>query len=401
FGRTRRGPALAGGGRAHAHADPRPRGDPVRPPRLPRRLGARAVARLRRAPVHDPAPFRLEAGPLPGGVVALGRRDPRARGRGGGGPERPCDDRGEGGRRAVRLLPREAQLGDTDGARRTRRGAREGRLAPGAELGAVHRPVDSRPEARRHEARPRAPVDHRGGHPAPPHPFDRALQEAVRQGPVRSAHPRAHQAASPVGDPRVGGGRPMTQLRSYKGLRALVTGASSGIGRALALRLAREGARVALVARRADELERLAAEIRVGGGETMVLPCDVAEAKQGADTAMRTREGGGGIDLLVNNAGYGHHRTFLEWSLEDIERMMRVNYLGSVYFTKALLPSMVEQRRGWVVFVASVAGKIAPPEESAYAATKFAMVGLAGSLSIEVEDAGVHVLTACPGLIRT
>ncbi|HKA15464.1 MAG TPA: SDR family NAD(P)-dependent oxidoreductase [Myxococcota bacterium] len=193
----------------------------------------------------------------------------------------------------------------------------------------------------------------------------------------------------------------MTQLRSYKGLRALVTGASSGIGRALALRLAREGARVALVARRADELERLAAEIRVGGGETMVLPCDVAEAKQVADTAMRTREVWGGIDLLVNNAGYGHHRTFLEWSLEDIERMMRVNYLGSVYFTKALLPSMVEQRRGWVVFVASVAGKIAPPEESAYAATKFAMVGLAGSLSIEVEDAGVHVLTVCPGVIRT
>src|SRR5262249_37831582 len=128
---------------------------------------------------------------------------------------------------------------------------------------------------------------------------------------------------------------------------------------------------------------------------------DVAEAKQVADTAMRTREVWGGIDLLVNNAGYGHHRTFLEWSLEDIERMMRVNYLGSVYFTKALLPSMVEQRRGWVGFVASVAGKIARPEESAYAATKFAMVGLAGSLSIEVEDAGVHVLTVCPGVIRT
>ncbi|TMA35696.1 MAG: SDR family NAD(P)-dependent oxidoreductase [Deltaproteobacteria bacterium] len=193
----------------------------------------------------------------------------------------------------------------------------------------------------------------------------------------------------------------MTKLRSYRGVRALVTGASSGIGRSLALRLARNGARVALVARRADELEQLAAEIRAAGGEAAALSCDVADAEQVAKTADRAREAWGGIDLLVNNAGYGHHRSFLEWSVEDIERMMRVNYLGSVYFTKALLPQMVEQRRGWVVFVASVAGKIASPEESAYVATKFAMVGLAASLSLEVEDAGVHVLTVCPGVIRT
>ncbi len=193
----------------------------------------------------------------------------------------------------------------------------------------------------------------------------------------------------------------MTRLRSYQGLRALVTGASSGIGRTLALRLAREGARVALVARRAEELEKLAAEIRSGGSEAVVLPCDVSSAAEVAATAARAREVWGGIDMLVNNAGYGHHRTFLEWSVEDMERVMRVNYFGTLYFTKALLPAMVEQRRGWLVFVASVAGKIAPPEESAYAASKFAMVGLAASLSLEVEDAGVHVLTVCPGVIRT
>jgi hypothetical protein len=193
----------------------------------------------------------------------------------------------------------------------------------------------------------------------------------------------------------------VTQLRSYAGLRALVTGASSGIGRALALRLAREGARVALTARRETELQQLADEIRAARGEAAVLPCDVSDAAQVADTAARARAEWGGIDLLVNNAGYGHHRTFLEWSIEDMERMMRVNYFGALYFTKALLPAMVEQRRGWIVFVASVAGKIAPPEESAYAATKFAMVGLAASLSLEVEDAGVHVLTVCPGVIRT
>jgi short-subunit dehydrogenase len=191
------------------------------------------------------------------------------------------------------------------------------------------------------------------------------------------------------------------RLRSYSGMRALVTGASSGIGRGLALRLASLGARVALVARRADELEKLAGEIRAAGGEAAVLACDVEDAASAADTCARALALWGGIDLLVNNAGYGHHRTFLEWEIEDMERMMRVNYFGTLYFTKAILPRMVEQQRGWIVFVASVAGKIAPPEESAYAATKHAMVGLAASLSLEVEDAGVHVLTVCPGVIRT
>jgi short-subunit dehydrogenase len=116
---------------------------------------------------------------------------------------------------------------------------------------------------------------------------------------------------------------------------------------------------------------------------------------------IRVRERFGAVDLLVNNAGYGHHRTFLEWDLADMERMMRVNYLGSLYFTKLLLPGMVERGKGWIVFVASVAGKIGTPEETAYAATKFALVGLAEALSLEVEDAGVHVLTVCPGVIRT
>ncbi|HTY18695.1 MAG TPA: SDR family oxidoreductase [Myxococcota bacterium] len=193
----------------------------------------------------------------------------------------------------------------------------------------------------------------------------------------------------------------MTKLRSLRGVRALVTGASSGIGRALALRLAREGASLALVARRAEELERVAAEIREAGAVACVLPCDVAERDQVARTAAAAIDALGGVDLLVNNAGYGHHRRFLEWDLADMERVMRVNYLGALYFTKALLPQMVEHRRGWLVFVASVAGKLGVPEEAAYAASKFAMVGLAEALSFEVEDAGVHVLTVCPGVIRT
>lgn len=193
----------------------------------------------------------------------------------------------------------------------------------------------------------------------------------------------------------------MMKLTSYRGLTAVVTGASSGIGRLLTLRFAHEGARVALVARRAAELDAVAAEIRAGGGEALALPCDVADRAQVFAAAATAVERLGPIDILVNNAGYGHHRPFLEWDLDDMERLMRVNFFGTLYWTKALLPQMVARRRGWLVFMASVAGKIGVPDESAYAASKFATVGLAEALSIEVEDAGVHVLTVCPGTIRT
>jgi len=191
------------------------------------------------------------------------------------------------------------------------------------------------------------------------------------------------------------------RLDSLRGLRVLITGASSGIGRALALRLADGGARVALVARREAVLGEVADEIAGAGGEALVLPCDVAELSEVNASAQRACDTFGGVDLLVNNAGYGHHRPFLEWDVADMERMMRVNYFGALYFTKALLPQMVERRRGWLVFVSSVAGRIASPEESAYAASKFAMAGLASALSIEVEDDGVHVLTVNPGVIET
>jgi hypothetical protein len=193
----------------------------------------------------------------------------------------------------------------------------------------------------------------------------------------------------------------MNAVDAFRGRVALVTGASSGIGRALALRLAREGMRVALVARRRADLEALAAEIAREGGDACAFPCDVESAAEVAATARAAALHFGAVDLLVNNAGYGHHRAFLDWDLDDMERMMRVNYLGTLRFTKALLPGMVARGRGSLVFVASVAGKIATPDETAYSASKFAMIGLAQSLSLEVEDAGVHVLVVCPGVIRT
>jgi short-subunit dehydrogenase len=191
------------------------------------------------------------------------------------------------------------------------------------------------------------------------------------------------------------------RLSDYRGKTAFITGASSGMGRLLALRLARAGTRVALVARRDSQLRAVADEIERLGSEALVLPCDVAERQQVFAAAERAVAALGGVDILVNNAGYGRHRRFADWDLDDMERMLRVNYLGTLYATKALLPQMIARGSGWIVFMASVAGRLGVPDESAYVASKFAMVGLAETLSLELEDAGVHVLTVCPGAIDT
>jgi short-subunit dehydrogenase len=193
----------------------------------------------------------------------------------------------------------------------------------------------------------------------------------------------------------------MKQISNFKGVRILVTGASSGIGRLLCLRLAEKGARLVLVARRVDELESLKREVEARDAEAIVVPCDVAElgqVRQCVDAALAHY---GNIDMLINNAGYGGHHPFIDWPIEDIENLVRVNYFGSVYFTKLLLPQMVAMKNGCILFVASVAGKLSTPDESAYCAAKHAVVGLAGALGLEVEDDGVYVSTVNPGAFDT
>lgn len=193
----------------------------------------------------------------------------------------------------------------------------------------------------------------------------------------------------------------MPKLNDYRGLRAVVTGASSGIGRCIALRLASGGADVALVARGEAPLQDLAGQIEALGVRSVVVPCDVSDLAQAREACEHILEAFTHVDILFNNAGYGRHRRFLDWDIDDQQAMMQTNYFGSVYFTKLLLPQMVARRSGWLVFIASVAGKLGTPDESAYAATKFATVGLAEAISLEVEDDNVHVLTVCPGAINT
>lgn len=193
----------------------------------------------------------------------------------------------------------------------------------------------------------------------------------------------------------------MPGLRDLQGRTAVVTGASSGLGRGLARAIAARGARVALVARREDRLQALADEIRAAGGEALVVPCDVA-VPESIDAAARTViESFGGIDLLVNAAGYAKHILFKDQTPADAERMMNVNYFGVANWVRAALPPMRKRGAGWIVNVSSFAGKLGQPDEASYAATKFAVTGLSESLAMELEPLGIHVMCVYPVLVRT
>jgi hypothetical protein len=193
----------------------------------------------------------------------------------------------------------------------------------------------------------------------------------------------------------------MAGLPGYRDRSAVVTGASSGIGAELARQLARRGARVALVARRRERLAQLAKEIEAAGGRASVHACDVASRAEVEAAAREVLAAHGGVDLLVNAAGYVRHVLFKDHDLDDIERMTRTNYLGSVYWIKAVLPGMRERRAGWIVNVSSFAGLLPQPDEAAYSASKCALTGLSEAIGHELAPLGIHVLAVHPALVRT
>jgi short-subunit dehydrogenase len=186
-----------------------------------------------------------------------------------------------------------------------------------------------------------------------------------------------------------------------RGKIALVTGASSGIGRDTAIDLAQRGATLAICARRADRLEQTLAECRRHAPASRAYPCDVRDREQIRRTAAAARADLGPIDILINNAGVSAYHLFTEAPEEEFEELMRVNYFSALYFTREVMASMVERRTGAVVFVSSFAGRIATWRHTAYSASKFAMTGLAEALYYEVKSKGVHVAVIYPGVIRT
>ena len=181
----------------------------------------------------------------------------------------------------------------------------------------------------------------------------------------------------------------------------LVTGASSGIGKDTAIDLARRGARVAICARRRDRLEETLAECRKHAPASKAYVCDVRDRSQIHETVAAAVHDLGPIDILINNAGAAAYSLFVEAPEDEFEELMRTNYFSAVYFTREVLSSMIERRTGAVIFISSLAGRIASWRHTAYSASKFAMTGLAEALYYEVKSAGVHVAVINPGVIRT
>ena len=184
-----------------------------------------------------------------------------------------------------------------------------------------------------------------------------------------------------------------------KGRRIILTGASEGIGRALALELAARGARVSLAARDRERLDSLAQECRARGGEALAVPTDVTSQQDLEWLVAETVKSFGGVDVVIHNAGITMWSRFD--ALQDLsifERLMEVNYHAPVRLTSLALPHL-KQSRGLIVAVASLAGMTGVPERSAYAGSKHAMVGFFDSLRIELAGSGVDVCVVAPDFV--
>ena len=185
---------------------------------------------------------------------------------------------------------------------------------------------------------------------------------------------------------------------TYSGQTAWITGASSGIGEALATGLAARGARLVLSGRNIAELERVAASC---GGETLVLPFETTDYAALPGLVARAWDWRGGIDLLINNAGISQRSLAEETEFAVYERIVAVDLLAPIALTQALLPRMVTRKSGRLAFISSIAGKVGVPMRSAYCAAKFGLLGYADALRAELSVHGIAVHGIAPGSIRT
>jgi short-subunit dehydrogenase len=182
---------------------------------------------------------------------------------------------------------------------------------------------------------------------------------------------------------------------------AVVTGASSGIGRELAKVLAAQGCKVGLVARRKDELNALALQIREQGGTAGIAPADVGDRQQTLGAIEGIREQLGPVDLLIANAGVGMPTFLKPVNVSDIEKMVRVNLLGTIYAIEAVLPEMLERGQGQLAAVSSLSAYKGLPGESGYCCTKAAVNSYMEGLRIHLRGKGISVTTICPGFVKT
>lgn len=192
----------------------------------------------------------------------------------------------------------------------------------------------------------------------------------------------------------------MGARRDFRGKTVVITGAAGGMGRALAQRFARAGARLALLDLRQDQTDELARELRAGGAECLGLACDVTRED---DCRLALAEAAGrlgAVDVLINNAGVTHRSAFAQTEASVFRRVMEVNFFGSLYCAQAALDDLV-QRRGLIIVISSLAGFSPLLGRTGYAASKHALHGLFESLRCELKERGVGVLMVCPGFTAT
>ncbi len=186
----------------------------------------------------------------------------------------------------------------------------------------------------------------------------------------------------------------------WSGTTAIVTGASSGIGAALARELAAPGVRLVLTGRRSEALEEVAGACRDRGAEALTVAGDLTEPVHRVAVIQTAREHFGGIDLLVNNAGITMNARFAEMDPSLLRTIMEINFFSAVELTRLALPDLVE-RRGRILVMSSVTGLVGTPTRTAYAASKHALHGFFGGLRVELREAGVGITIVCPGYVDT
>ena len=191
-------------------------------------------------------------------------------------------------------------------------------------------------------------------------------------------------------------------MKTWHGKQALITGASSGIGAAVARRLATEGIDVILTARRHHRLEEVARSIVDAGGHAEVLPADLS-ADEAREALVRDLLAAypRGVDLLVNNAGFGYGADFATMPRETIAAMLEVNIGAIVHLTRLLLPPMLERQEGWIVNIASIAGDIPGPPLSLYCASKAMVQAFSEALYREYRNRGIYIGMVNPGPVAT
>ena len=180
-----------------------------------------------------------------------------------------------------------------------------------------------------------------------------------------------------------------------------ITGASSGIGEALAYEFNKKGTHLILSARRVEELERVKSECENGEETVKLLPLDLSEVDKLPEKTDEALKLFGSIDMLINNGGISQRAFAIDSTMETIRQVMEVNFFGSVALTKAVLPHMIEQNSGHIVVTSSVMGKLGTKYRSVYAASKHALHGWFDCLRQEVYQHNIDITLVCPGFVKT